>query len=241
MDKYALVTGGTKGIGKGIVQSLLDKDYIVIATYASDSNNAVLFQLSLTDTSDRLHIVQCDLSIVEEVYRLVAYVKDLTSHLDCLVCNAGATLRKKFQDITDKDWTDIMQVVVNSNFILIREFQKLIPNGSRVVFIGSLLGINNHASSLVYGVSKAAMHALALNLVKEFEYTNTTINVIVPGFVETEWQKDKPQNIRESINRKTALGRFAEVSEIVSAFDFCLSNAFVNGSLIEVSGGYNYK
>jgi|GEM_PF-4458089 len=64
MDKYALVTGCIKAIGKEIVQSLLDKGYMVIATYASDINNAVLFQSSLTDTSDYLHIIQCDLSIV---------------------------------------------------------------------------------------------------------------------------------------------------------------------------------
>jgi 3-oxoacyl-[acyl-carrier protein] reductase len=59
--------------------------------------------------------------------------------------------------------------------------------------------------------------------------------------VETEWQKNKPQEIRNNIYSKTACGRFAETSEIIAAIDFCLDNAFVNGSVIEVSGGYNYK
>lgn len=241
MKKYALVTGGTKGIGKGITISLLKRGYLVVTTFVSDEVNAFNFQNSLAEFQDNLLLVQCNLESSEDVYRLISYVKEKTNHLDCLVCNAGSTVRKSFQDLTDKDWTDVMQVTVTSSFILVREFQKMLPNGSRIVFIGSLMGVYHHATSLVYGVSKAAVHALALNLIKEFEYTNTTINVIVPGFVETDWQKEKAQHIRESICQKTAMGRFADVSEIVSAFDFCLDNSYLNGALLEVSGGYNYK
>jgi 3-oxoacyl-[acyl-carrier protein] reductase len=67
------------------------------------------------------------------------------------------------------------------------------------------------------------------------------VNAIAPGFVETDWQKSKPQNIREDIYQKTAIKRFAAVEEISSACVFCLSNAFVNGSIIEVNGGYCFK
>jgi len=241
MKKYALVTGGTKGIGKGITLSLLEKGFTVIASYASDIINATSFKESLGEFKDNLLLIRCNLAKVEDVYALVSFVKNITTQLNCLVCNAGYTVRKKFQDITDDDWIEVMNISVTSNFILIREFQNIIPNNSRIIFVGSLMGVYNHATSLVYGVSKSAVHALAQNLIKEFEYTNTTINVIVPGFVETDWQKDKPQHIRENIYKKTAVGRFAEVSEIVSAFEFCLSNGFVNGALLEVSGGYNYK
>ena len=76
---------------------------------------------------------------------------------------------------------------------------------------------------------------------KEFEGTGTTVNAIAPGFVETEWQKNKSQEIRDNICRKTALNRFATVDEIVSAVIFCLDNSFVNGSVIEVNGGYCFK
>lgn len=104
-----------------------------------------------------------------------------------------------------------------------------------------MMGVLPHGTSLPYGVSKAAVHALAKNLVKEFEGTGTTVNAIAPGFVETEWQKNKPQNIRENIYGKTAIKRFAAVDEIANAVAFCLDNQFVNGSVIEVSGGYCFK
>ncbi|WP_443731785.1 SDR family oxidoreductase, partial [Segatella buccae] len=91
------------------------------------------------------------------------------------------------------------------------------------------------------GVTKSAVIALAKNLVKEFEGTDTTVNAIAPGFVDTEWQKNKPADIRENICRKTAIHRFASISEIVGAFEFCIDNAFINGSVLEISGGYCYK
>jgi 3-oxoacyl-[acyl-carrier protein] reductase len=82
---------------------------------------------------------------------------------------------------------------------------------------------------------------MAKNLVKEFAGTGTTVNVIAPGFVETEWQKSKPEEIKRSICEKTATGRFADPEEIAEAVRFCVKNAFVNGSVIEITGGYCYK
>ena len=134
-----------------------------------------------------------------------------------------------------------MQVAVNSHFYLIRDCHEMIEPDSRIIFIGSMMGVLPHGTSLPYGVSKAAVHALAKNLVKEFEGTGTTVNAIAPGFVETEWQKNKPQHIRENIYGKTAIKRFATVNEIANAVAFCLDNQFVNGSVIEVSGGYCFK
>ena len=151
------------------------------------------------------------------------------------------SIRKSFTETTDNDWDMQMEVAVNSHYILVRELYSLIPNGSRIIFTGSQMGLMPHAMVLSYGVTKAAVHALAKNLVKEFEGTGTTVNAIVPGFVETPWQKEKPEEIKQNIYRKTAIHRFATVDEVVDAYRFCIDNSFVNGSLIEVNGGYSYK
>jgi 3-oxoacyl-[acyl-carrier protein] reductase len=76
---------------------------------------------------------------------------------------------------------------------------------------------------------------------KEFDGTGTTINAVAPGFVDTEWQQKKPQQIRENICKKTAIHRFAKVDEIVNAYEFIIDNPFVNGAIIKVDGGYSYK
>ena len=230
--KYAVVTGATSGIGLGVAEMLIQEGYHVFATYVGENFDKDIRNLEAvkTDQTDR-----------RDVYSFIDYVKERTDHLDCIVCNAGMTVRKSFTGTLDKDWDDMMEVAVNSHYIMLREFFPMIPAGSRIIFTGSQMGLSPHATVLAYGVTKAAVHALVKNLVKEFEGTGTTVNAIVPGFVETPWQKEKPEQIKNNIYAKTAIHRFAAIDEIVEGFRFCLNNPFVNGSLIEINGGYSYR
>lgn len=230
--KYAIVTGGTSGMGVGVAKMLIKKGYYVFATYVGPDFDEELenYEAHKTDQTKR-----------EEVYRFINYVKSQTDHLDCLICNAGVSIRRGFTEMKDSEWDAMMEVAVNSHYIMVREFYPIIPKGSRILFTGSQMGLHPHAMVLAYGVTKAAVHALVKNLVKEFEGTGTTVNAIVPGFVDTPWQTAKPEEIKQNIYRKTAIHRFAQVEEIVDAFRFCIDNPFVNGSLLEVNGGYCYK
>lgn len=230
--KYAIVTGGTSGIGLGVAKMLLSKGYYVFATYVGPA---------LSEQLENFEAIETDQSSRKEVYNFISCVKGKVDQIDCIVCNAGMTIRKSFTDTKDEDWDKMMEVAVNSHYIMIREFYPMIPEGSRILFTGSQMGLNPHAMVLAYGVTKATIHALTKNLVKEFEGTGTTVNAIVPGFVNTPWQKEKPEEIKQNIYKKTAIHRFAEIEEIVDAYRFCIDNPFVNGSLIEVNGGYSYK
>ena len=230
--KTAIVTGGTSGIGLGVAKMLLAKGYKVYATYVGPD---------FEENIENFEPIKIDQSNREELYAFINRIKLECKEIDCIVCNAGMSIRKSFTETTDKDWDTMMEVAVNSHYILVRELYSLIPEGSRIIFTGSQMGLMPHAMVLSYGVTKAAVHALAKNLVKEFEGTGTTVNAIVPGFVETPWQKEKPEEIKQNIYRKTAIHRFATVDEVVEAYRFCIDNSFVNGSLIEVNGGYGYK
>ena len=230
--KTAIVTGGTSGIGLGVAKMLLSKGYRVYATYVGPDFEEVL---------DNFEPIKVNQSNREELYAFINRIKLECKNVDCIVCNAGLSIRKSFTETTDMDWDVMMEVAVNSHYILVRELYSLIPHGSRIIFTGSQMGLMPHATVLGYGVTKAAVHALAKNLVKEFEGTGTTVNAVVPGFVETPWQKEKPEEIKQNIYGKTAIHRFATVDEVVEAYRFCIDNPFVNGSLIEVNGGYSYK
>ena len=230
--KNAIVTGGTSGIGLGVAKMLSEKGYHVFVTYVGPD---------FEEKIDNVEVHKIDQTNRNEVYRFIDYIKSQTNHLDCIVCNAGMTKRRSFTEMKDDEWDAMMEVAVNSHYIMIREFFPIIPNGSRILFTGSQMGIDPHATVLAYGVTKATVHALCKNLVKEFEGTGTTVNAIVPGFVDTPWQVAKPEEIKLNIYNKTAIHRFASVEEIVDAFRFCIDNPFVNGSLIEVNGGYCYK
>ena len=230
--KNAIVTGGTSGIGFGVAKMLLSKGYQVFATYVGPD---------LTDKIENFEAIKIDQTRRDEVYQFIEYVKSRTNHVDCIICNAGMSIRKSFTETTDEDWDRQMEVAVNSHYIIVREFFGLIPDGSRIIFTGSQMAVHPHATVLSYGVTKSAVCALAKNLVKEFEGTGTTVNAIIPGFVATPWQKEKPEEIKQNIYKKTAIHRFATVDEVVDAYRFCIDNPFVNGSLIEVNGGYCYR
>ena len=230
--KYAVVTGASSGMGLGVAKMLVEKGYYVFATYVGPD---------FTEEIENYEAHKVDQTKREEVYEFIEYVKSKTDHLDCLVCNAGVSIRRGFTEMKDSEWDMMMEVAVNSHYIMVREFFPIVPPGSRILFTGSQMGLHPHATVLAYGVSKAAVHALVKNLVKEFEGTGTTVNAIVPGFVDTPWQTAKPEEIKQNIYKKTAIHRFAQINEIVDAFRFCIDNPFVNGSLIEVNGGYCYK
>ena len=198
--KYAIVTGGTSGIGLGVAKMLLGKGYYVYATYIGPD---------FMEEIDNFEALKIDQTCRNEVYQFINHVKSKTNHVDCIICNAGMSIRKSFTETTDDDWDRQMEVAVNSHYIMVRELYRMIPRGSRIIFTGSQMAIHP--------------------------------NAIIPGFVETPWQKEKPEEIKQNIYKKTAIHRFATIDEIVDAYRFCIDNPFVNGSLIEVNGGYSYK
>ena len=239
--KTAIVTGGTKGIGLGVVRMLAARGYRVIASYAHDDKAAQQALEEVKGLPGRVTFFRADHSVRCETYAFIEHVRQELPGIDCVVCNAGTTVRKSFTETDDADWDRQIEVGIHAHVILLRELFPLINQQARILFTGSAMGIYSHATVTAYGVVKAAVHALVKNLVKVFEEKEATVNAIAPGFVDTDWQKEKPEQIRENICRKTAIHRFATIDETVQAFAFCLDNAFVNGSVIEVNGGYDYK
>lgn len=230
--KNTIIIGGTSDIGIEIIKNMIDRGHVVYSTY---NNTKPTFQ------HERLFYVKADLSKNDEVYSFIEYIKEKITNIDTFIYNAGTTCRKKMIDVLDEDIYDVFNINVFQCYKMIRDFFTLFSNDAKIIVTGSQMGVMPHSVSTLYGMSKECLHSMVKNLVKEFDGTNITINAIVPGFVDTQWQKNKPVEIRDNICKKTALHRFATVEEIVKGYEFCIDNDFVNGSLIEINGGYNYK
>lgn len=232
INKTAIVAGGSSDIGIDIIQKLLFRGYKVYATYHNTDPKL---------ENDRLVWNRVNLAESFDVYSFIDYIKKETNIIDVFIYNAGTTCRKGLKEVTDEDIYNTFNINVFSCYKMIRDFFNNFDNNCKIIVIGSQMGINPHSMSTLYGMSKECLHSMVKNLVKEFDGTRVTTNAIIPGFVDTKWQKDKPQEIRNNIYNKTSLHRFATIDEITKGIEFCLINDFVNGSLIEINGGYNYK
>lgn len=242
MMNIVLVTGGTKGIGKAIVLKYLHQGCYAIITYSSDDETAELFQRELdVNYKDKYEIIKADLSKIEEVKIMCNIIRCKYRKIDYLILNAGATNRNSFSDMTIDEWNYVINVNLTMPFFIVQSLVDCIIKGGSILFIGAVMGIYPHAISIPYAVSKAGVHMLSRQLVKHLAPYKITVNTIASGFVDTPWQKSKPLEQRIRIENKIALKRFALPEEIAQLCWDISQNAYINGSLLEIDGGYCYE
>lgn len=242
MMNIVLVTGGTKGIGKAIVLKYLHQGCYAIITYSSDDETAELFQRELdVNYKDKYEIIKADLSKIEEVKIMCNIIRCKYRKINYLILNAGATNRNSFSDMTIDEWNYVINVNLTMPFFIVQSLVDCIINGGSILFIGAVMGIYPHAISIPYAVSKAGVHMLSRQLVKHLATYKITVNTIAPGFIDTPWQKSKPLEQRIRIENKIALKRFALPEEIAQLCWDISQNAYINGSLLEIDGGYCYE
>lgn len=237
----ALITGGTKGIGFSVARELAMRAYALVITYASDDDAAQKAREELLALGAKtIFLVKDDGQDYTKINSLVEILSEVGG-IDLVIFNAGITDRSPLEGIDPVSWEKVFQVNLNYPlFVLQRLLQSIRPGGC-ILFTGSMMGVYPHSLSLAYGVSKAAVHALVKNLVKFLEPYGLRVCAIAPGFVDTDWQKDKPQEIRQSIESKLALHRFLSLDEVAKAYMYAIDNAYCNGEVIELTGGYNYR
>lgn len=244
MSRVTVITGGTSGIGRGIVEKILanseDGD-LIFATYAHNEKKAEKFTENLFP-SDRKKVIilKADMSSYEEMMNLVNTVKEKAGHVDWLISNAGISTYKKFTEYTFEEWNKIVNTNLSVPVFMVKEFLPVISEGGSVLFMGSYAGCQAYSSSLVYGVTKAAVHFLTKSLVKELEPKGIRVNALAPGFIQTPWHENRTDESYERINRKIALHRFGEIKDVADLAYCVLTNQYMNGSIVDIHGGYDY-
>lgn len=242
MTKFALITGGTKGIGKAVAQILAKAGYNLILTYGNDVEAAQFVQAEFTEKfNTEIFILQADITSEKSIQVIFDFLESKDIRLFSLIFNAGITSRTRFEDIKQEEWERVFYANVHFPVFLLQKILSRIEIGGNVLFTGSLMGVYPHSVSLSYGVTKSAMHALVQNLVKFMAPYKIRVNAIAPGFVDTDWQKTKPAEIRRNIENKIALERFCEPDDLAEIYKLIVENNYLNGEIITVSGGYSYK
>lgn len=242
MAEYVLITGGTKGIGKAVASCLAHAGYNLLLTYASDMEAAEKTVLELSGTfSVDVKILPADSTDSRSIEKIYNYLVEESIRLNAVVFNAGITCRDAFEKMKLADWERVFFANVHFPTFLLQRIVGFIREGGSIVFTGSLMGIQPHSVSLAYGVTKSAVHSLVKNLVKHMIPYKIRVNGVAPGFVDTEWQKTKPAEIRRNIENKVSLGRFCAPEELAEVYKMLIENGYMNGEVVVVDGGYSYK
>ena len=242
MSKVTVITGGTSGIGRGIVEKILAnsaEDDLIFATYAHNAYKANEFWDSLKpEDQEKLIILKADMSSYDDMMNLVGEVKEKAGHVDWLISNAGISTYDKFQDYTFEEWNKIVNTNLSVPVFMVKEFMPVMTEGGRVLFMGSYAGQQAY-SSLVYGVTKAAIHFLTKSLVKEFEPKGITVNAIAPGFIETEMTEGLSEELRAKMQERIPLGHMGTAENVADAAAFLASDqaSYITGQVLSVDGG----
>ncbi len=240
MKKLALITGGTKGIGLAVAQRLAREGYDLIITSNEFEKYEPILEIC-KNLSKSISLIESDITHPVSIANIIEHINTNNLKLDALVLNAAITYRADFEVMKIDDWKTTFDANIHYPVFLMQQILPYLNKKSSITFTRSLMAIQPHSVSLAYGVTKAAVHALVKNMVKFLQPYDIRINCVAPGFVDTEWQKNKPAEIRKNIENKLASNRFCSPEELTDAYMFLINNNYVNGEIIVIDGAYSYK
>jgi 3-oxoacyl-[acyl-carrier protein] reductase len=240
-NQAAIVTGGTRGIGRVISEKFLAAGARVIATYAGNDAAAEEFKAKAA-AGERLLVRKCDVANYEQVEAFFRAVeKDCPSGFEILVNNAGIRKDAVVGMMKPQDWHDVIAVNLNGTFNMSKfAVQALMRKRyGRIINITSPCGHFGFAGQANYAASKAGQVALTRSLSKEVATRGITVNCVSPGFVATDLIKDLPDDLRQQYLAQIPLKRFGNPGEVAACVLFLASKdaSYVTGSVLEVTGG----
>ena len=230
--KTALVTGGSRGIGRAIALELAGAGADVVVGYRSGAEEA-----QTVAQEARGRAVEADVSDPEQAKRLVEEAGDL----DILVNNAGLTRDGLLARMPDADWRDVLETNLSSVFYTCRAVTRgmMKKRAGSIVNVSSIVGIHGNWGQTNYGASKAGMIGFTKSLARELGSRGVRANVVAPGYVNTRLTDVLPEEAKEAMLANTPLGRLGDPEDVAGAVRFLCSDeaAFITGEVLLVDGG----
>ena len=239
--KSAVVTGGSRGIGRAIALRLAAQGADVAFSYRGNEAAANETAGAIEASGRRALAVQADVSDPESADALIKAALESFGKIDILVNNAGTTRDDLIMRMSLDDWRTVLETNLFGAFYATKAVTRpmLKAKGGRIVNITSVSGQAGQTGQANYSSAKAGLIGLTKATARELASRNITCNAVAPGFVLTELTKDLPENLQAQINERTPLGRFGTVEEIADAVAFLVSDeaAFITGQVLAVDGG----
>lgn len=239
-DKTALVTGASRGIGREIALTLARKGAYVIGTATSDKG-----QDAITQTFKDENVSGCgmvlDVTQKESVERLIASLADEKKLPGILVNNAGVTADNLLLRMEDEEWYRVIETNLNSVYRLSKACLKSMfrSRWGRIISIGSVVGACGNSGQTNYTAAKAGLVGFSKSLAQEIGSRGITVNVVAPGFIDTDMTAALPDMVKEEMLKRIPLRRLGAVEDIAETVAFLASDSakYITGETIHVNGG----
>lgn len=237
MKKIILITGAARGIGKGILEELVkDKNNIIIANYNKSEKEALELKEKYGES---IELYKADVGNRAEVKKMKDFVINKYKKIDVIINNAGISQIKMFNDITEEDWNRMLQINLTSAYYIIQEFLSNMINEKNgcIINISSIWGITGGACEVHYSAAKAGLIGMSKALAKELGPSNIRVNVIAPGDIDTDMNKELSKEDIEMIKEETPLARIGKPLDIARCVKWLIEDEFTTGQVISPNGG----
>lgn len=240
MEKVAIVTGASRGIGREIAKQLGRSNIKVIANYNHSEKEAIELKEELEKEKIVIDIVKADITKREEAKKLVQFVLEKYHKIDILINNAGISEYKIFTEETDEDWNRVINTNLYSAFAMTQE---VIPNmihnkNGCIINISSMWGIVGASLEVLYSISKAGMNGMTKALAKELGPSNIRVNAIAPGMIDTKMNDKFSKEELKRIKEEIPLERIGQVEDIAKCIKWLIGDHYTTGQIISVNGGW---
>ena len=238
--KTAIVTGGSRGIGKAIVEMLASMNVQVVLNYYKSEEQAKKIKEELNKKGYIVEIFKADISKRADVKKLVKFTLDKFKNIDILINNAGISGYKLFTDITDEDWKKMIDTNLNSVFYTTQEVLPNMIHNKRgtIVNISSVWGMVGSSCEVHYSVSKAGIDAMTKALAKELAPSNIRVNSIAPGLINTDMNSNLKKDEMEELEKEIPLGKIGKPIDIARCVKWLIEDEYTTGQIISINGGW---
>ncbi|OUC51155.1 3-oxoacyl-[acyl-carrier-protein] reductase [Eggerthia catenaformis] len=243
-SKIALITGGIKGIGKATALTLASKGANIVLNYRKNSNNdeiALKLQKEIESLGVQVLLAKGDISNEEDVKEIFKLIKDHFGRLDILVNNAGITRDNLIIRTKTEDFNQVIDANLKGTFLCMKYASKIMikQKYGRIISLSSVTGIIGNSGQVNYAASKAGIIGMSKSLAKELGSRHITVNVVAPGFVETDMTKKLDQEYLENMIHHIPLERLGKPEDIAYAVAFLASDeaSYITGHVLQADGG----